>query len=53
MIKLAKTNRLILLAGKIFCTCLVASATVFPFATALAHPLEFHLEPLDASAVDE
>jgi hypothetical protein len=26
MIKLAKTNRLILLAGKIFCTCLVAYA---------------------------
>jgi len=52
MIKLVKKYQLFVLVGKIFCTCLAASATAFPFATALAHPLEFHLEPLDTGAVE-
>jgi hypothetical protein len=52
MIKLKKMYHLFVLVRKIFCTCLIASATVFPFTLVLAHPLEFHLEPLDATAVE-
>jgi hypothetical protein len=52
MIKLGKMYHLFVLVRKIFCTCLIASATVFPFTIVLAHPLEFHMEPLDASAVE-
>lgn len=52
MIHLTKMNHLFLRLGKAFCTGLVAIAAVFPFATAHAHPLEFHLGPLDASTVE-
>jgi hypothetical protein len=52
MIKLVKTNRLFLMVGKTFFACLVASATAFPFAGAHAHPIEFHMGRLDASAVE-
>ncbi len=51
MIHLTKTNRLFLLVGQIFCTCLVAFATVFPVATAHAHPIEYHRKPLNAEGV--
>jgi hypothetical protein len=52
MIKLEKANRFFLLVGKIFCACLVASVMVFPFANAHAHPVEFHMGPLDKSTVE-
>ena len=52
MIKLPKTNRTLLLVGKILCACLLVVGTVIPLPTAHAHPVEFHMGPLDASAVE-
>ncbi len=49
---MTKINRLFLLLKKAICAGLVAFATVLPCAIAHAHPLEYHMEPLDANAVE-